>query len=246
MNKTALITGASSDIGQHIARILAQSGFNIAAHYYKNLSRVQQLEDMSEKCGIKFHAFKCDLKQIENSKAMVEDVISKFNRIDVLINTIGPFYYRDILEVTPEQWVEAINMNLNIAFNVTHYAMPFIVKAKGHIINFTFSGVENLKSWPMSADYCAAKTGIAVLTKALAAKLASHGVRVNAISPGMMESEASTKEELFDTAKRLSMPIPAGRLGKPAEIAEVVNWLVTSSPAYVTGALMPVSGAWEY
>lgn len=191
MDKTALITGASSDIGQHIARTLAQSGFNIAAHYYENLSRIQQLEDTSKKHGIKFYAFKYDLEQIENSKAMVEDVLSEFNQIDVLINTIGPFYYRDILEVTPEQWAEAINMNLNVTFNVTHYAMSHIIEAKGHIVNFTFSGVKNLKSWPMSADYCAAKTGIAVLTKTLAVKLAPHDVRVNAISPGVMENEDS-------------------------------------------------------
>jgi len=79
------------------------------------------------------------------------------------VNTIGPFYYRDILEVTPQEWSEVIDLNLHITFNVTYFAREQICASRGHIVNFAFSGVENLKAWRMSTGYCAAKAGIVIL-----------------------------------------------------------------------------------
>ncbi len=239
---TILITGASSDIGQSVAKELSIHGFNIAAHYYKNLEAVQAIKKQGEKNDIQVELFCHDLSQSHQAEEMVNAVVDKFGSIDVLINTIGPFYYKDIFEVTPNEWLESINMNLCTAFNVTYFAKKYICEAKGHIINFGFSGVENLKAWEMSTGYCAAKAGIVVLTKSLAKRLAPLGVRVNAICPGLIEVDTSTEEERQEMAKQ----IPLGRPGRPSEIAEVVKWIVNESPAYLTGALIPVCGAWEY
>lgn len=239
--RTALITGASSDIGKAVALSLAASKFNIAAHYYSNFDAACIVKREAQKCDVQVELFRYDLSQQEQGEEMVNAVLKQFHRIDVLVNTMGPFSYRDILSVTPDEWSNDITMNLHIAFNVTYFAREHICASKGHIINFAFSGVENIKAWAMSTGYCAAKTGIVVLTKSLAARLASSGVRVNAICPGLIEAD-TIGEEFQEMARQ----IPFGRPGRPHEVAEVVKWLVTDSPSYVTGALIPVSGAWEY
>ncbi|OGQ22152.1 MAG: hypothetical protein A3I05_09650 [Deltaproteobacteria bacterium RIFCSPLOWO2_02_FULL_44_10] len=244
--KNALIVGASSDIGQALAVTMAKAHFNIGVHYCQNEQVAQKLEQSIIKNDSRAKLLKYDLAHPENAKKMIDDFVHDFGTIDLLINTIGPFYYRDILEVTPEQWTEAIQLNLNVVYYVTYYALKYLLESKGHIINFTFSGVENLKAWPLSADYCAAKAGVAVLTKTLAVKLGPKGVRVNAISPGVNETPGYTDEELLKIAKELSMPIPYGRTSKSKEIAEVVKWLAVESPEYLTGALIPVAGGWEY
>jgi len=240
--KTALITGASSDIGQSVSTTLAASGFNIAAHYHSNLAATQVIEKEAERCGVAVDLFCYDLIHPKQVEELVNAVIKRFGTIDVLVNTIGPFYYQDILEVTPDEWSETIHMNLHIAFNVTYFAREYLCASKGHIINFAFSGVENLKAWSMSTAYCVAKAGIVVLTKSLAASLAPLGVRVNAICPGLIEVGAISEKERQEMCKQ----IPFGRPGTPTEIANVVKWIVTESPSYLTGILIPVAGAWEY
>lgn len=236
--KTALITGASSGIGQAVAISLAASGFNIAAHYHSNLAAVQVVEKEAQKCGVQVGLFCYNLAQPRQAKEMVDAVVNQFSSIDVLVNTIGPFSFGDILKVTPEEWSEAINMNLHITFNVTYFAREHICASRGHIINFAFAGAENLKPLRVLTAYGAAKAGIIILTKSLAASLASSGVRVNAICPGLIDVVFATEQDL---ARR----VPLGRLGRPDEVAKVVKWLVTESPAYLTSATIAVAGGWE-
>jgi 3-oxoacyl-[acyl-carrier protein] reductase len=239
--KTALITGASSDVGKAVALSLAACGFNIAAHYHSNLTAVRVIKNEVGKYGVQAMLYRHDLKQSRQAKEMVDAVMSQFSSIDVLVNTIGPFYLKDVLEFTPEEWSEIIDLNLNIAFNVTYFAREQICASKGHIINFAFSGAEHLRAWSMATAYGAAKAGIVILTKTLATSLASTGVRVNAICPGLIEESWQSKQN----REQLACKVPVGRLGRPDEIAETVKWLVTDSPLYVTGALIAVAGAWE-
>jgi 3-oxoacyl-[acyl-carrier protein] reductase len=159
-----------------------------------------------------------------------------------VVNVVGPFQYQAITETSPEEWQETIALNLHTCFNLTHYALPYLCESKGHIVNFAFAGVENIKAWPMSAAYCAAKTGIAVLTKSWATALAAKGVRVNAICPGLVEEGTATEAE----RKAMAEQIPLGRPVRPQEVAATVKWLLTDSPASMTGSLLAVSGAWEY
>ena len=240
--KTALITGASSDIGRAVAVELAASGFNIAAHYLNNRAAAQDIREQIAGWGVRASLFRYDLMHVNHAKDLVDAVVSDFGRIDVLVNTIGPFYHRDILDVTPQEWAEAIQLNLNVAFNVTYFAKEPLCATKGHVINFGFSGVQSMKAWPTSAGYCAAKAGLVVLTKSLAASYAPLGVRVNAVCPGLVEAGPIDEQERQEMARQ----IPLGRPGRPKEVAEIVRWLVVESPTYVTGALVPVSGGWEY
>ncbi len=240
--KTALVTGASSATGQAIALALAEGGFNVAAHYCRHPEPVHALQARATSLGVAVDLFASDLTDAAQAGEMVKAVASRFGGIDVLVNTVGPFYSQDILSVTPTEWAEAIATNLNTAFNVTYFAREHLCASKGHIVNFAFAGVENLKARPTSAAYCAAKAGIVILTKSLAAGLAPLGVRVNAVCPGLIDEGQVLSEE----RQAMAQGIPAGRLGSPDEVAHIVKWLVTESPSYVTGALVPVAGAWEY
>ncbi|MBW2609337.1 MAG: SDR family oxidoreductase [Deltaproteobacteria bacterium] len=236
--KVALITGANSGVGQAVTRSLATAGFNIAAQYYSNDAAAQAVEKDAQGSGVEVELLKCDLTKPGQAKDMADAVMEKFGRIDVLVNIIGPFYFGDILSFTPERWREAINMNLNINFDVTYYAREHICASKGHIINFSFAGSENVRPIGRVTAYGIAKTGVTILSKTLAQSLAPFGVRVNTISPGLFEVVHGTEEEL-------SRQVPLGRIGKPEEIGETVKWLVTESPEYVTGANISVAGAWE-
>ena len=240
--KTALVTGASSATGQAIVLALAEGGFNIAAHYCRHAEPVQAIQAQAASLGVAIDLFGFDLTDAVQAGEMVKAVASRFGGIDVLVNTVGPFYSQDILSVTPAAWAEAIAANLHTAFNVTYFAREYLCASKGHIVNFAFAGVENLSARSTSAAYCAAKAGIVILTKSLAAGLAPLGVRVNAVCPGLIDEGQVLSEE----RQAMAQGIPVGRLGSPAEVAHVVKWLVTESPAYVTGALVPVAGAWEY
>ena len=242
MHQCVLITGASSDIGRAIAFELGSGGCSLGLHYHSNLAAEAGLQERLAQQSCISHLLPYDLTRADNARAMVDDFIARFGRLDVLINLVGPFDYRDLDEVTPESWEEVIALNLHTCFHVAHYATAYLFQTRGHIVNFIFSGAENIKAWPMSTAYCAAKAGVAVLTKSLAATLAPRGVRVNAICPGLVEEGATTAAE----RQAMAAQIPLGRPVRPEEIAVTVKWLITESPESMTGSFLSVSGAWEY
>lgn len=168
--------------------------------------------------------------------------MQQFGSLDALINVVGPFVYKDILEVTPEEWLSDVNLNLHSCFHTSHYALDALRQTQGDIANFAFAGVENIKAWPMSAGYCAAKTGVAALTKSFATALAPHKVRDNAICQGLVEEGAISVEEQPHMANQ----IPYGRSVHPDEIGKTVAWLLWNSPSTMTGSLLTVAGGWEY
>lgn len=240
--KHILITGASAEIGHHIALALSPNVANLALHYHQNETAVTATQHQLLQAGCTPLLLQYDLTQPSAAQAMIAETIATFGHLDALINVVGPFVYEDINDVTPESWERTIALNLHTCFNVIHYAKPHLIASHGHIVNFAFSGVENIKSWSMSTAYCAAKTGIAVLTKSLATALAPHGVRVNAICPGLVEETTATAAE----RQTMAAQIPIGRPIRPQEVANTVEWLVNKSPEGMTGSLIAVSGGWEY
>lgn len=242
MDKRILITGASSDIGRAVALELSSCSSAIGLHYHSNRGAVATLQERLAEQNCISHLLPYDLTRAKNARDMVDEVIDRFGRLDVLINVVGPFEYRDLNEVTVDSWEAVIALNLHTCFHVTHYTTPYLCKTQGHIVNFLFSGVENIKAWPMSTAYCAAKAGVAVLTKSLAVALAPKRVRVNAICPGLVEEGATTTSERQAMAEQ----IPLGRPVRLEEIAVTVKWLVNESPESMTGSFISVSGGWEY
>lgn len=241
-SRSILIVGASSGVGQSIARALARPGVSLGLHGHRNVRALAELEKSLAARGCRILVLPYDLSRTEQAQAAIESAVGAFGRLDVVANVVGPFDYRSVAETSPQAWRETIDLNLHTCFDVIYYAVPHLRKTRGHIVNFAFAGVENLKAWPMSAAYCAAKAGVAVLTKSWAAALAPEGVRVNALCPGLVEEGDASEAE----RRRMAEQIPLGRPVRPEEIAEAFRWLIEASPASMTGSLTTVSGGWEY
>lgn len=237
IKKAALGTGASSDIGAIIVRDLLEAEYIVYAQINKTPWPLDELASHPD-----LEIISHDLSTSQQAELLIKKIISKTNNLDVLVNSIGPFGYKKLSELTPQEWDEQMHFNVNLVFYLIHYAQEYLIKSQGHVINFTFAGVHNLKSWPNSTAFCAAKVALVVLTKSWASLMAPHKVRVNAISPGLIESAVSQSEE----RKKMSEEIPYGRPGTPDEVSQVLLWLLKSSPSYLTGAFIPVAGAWEY
>ncbi len=240
--KTVLLTGGNSTIGAAVAHALADRPLQLALHYHSNRTKAEQVKAGLDGRGVTNELLRADLTDPVQARDMVTETIRHLGAIDVLINVVGPFVYKDILEVTPEQWRSDIDLNLNSCFNTTHYALDELRRRRGQIVNFAFSGVENIKAWPMSTAYCAAKTGVLALSKSLAVALAPHQVRVNTICPGLTEDDEIGAAERQEMASQ----IPAGRPVYPNEIGAAARWLIWDSPPAMTGAVLSVSGGWEY
>lgn len=235
-SKSILVTGASSDIGILLTQSLLKKGYRVTGHYGSNAAGLKKLES-PQLCLVQ-----ADLTNFEQAKSLVEKSIEHWGSLDGLVNMIGPLEFKDLLDVTPERWRQMIELNLNVAFTMTHYAQSALIASKGNVINFAYAGVEDVRAWRMATSYAAAKAGIAILTKSFASALAVKGVRVNAVAPGYIDFGAFSKE---DTAQILKQ-MPQGRMGQPGEVVDVVHWLLDGSPSYVNGAIIPVAGAWEH
>lgn len=234
---TAIVTGASSDIGKALTRSLLSSGYYVYAQVNSNKKALQDLQSHPQLSVVQH-----DLSDISGIERFIRLITQSSKSINCLVNTIGPLLLKSLDKLTPTDWQEQIHFNLNLAFYLTYYLKESLVSSQGHVVNFTFSGVEFLKSRINSTSYCSAKAGLVILTKSLATLLAPYGVRVNAIGPGIVEASVSDDEH----RKNMSSTIPVGRPAFPEEIAKVLIWLLLKSPSYVTGSLIPVAGAWEY
>lgn len=240
--KTILITGSNSTVGIAIAKALAERPVQLALQYYSNQSKALELKAHLDTKTINHRLFQYDLTAPDQAEQLLNATLQQFGSLDVLINVVGPYVYKDILEVTPQEWLSDINLNLHSCFHTSHYALHALRQSQGQIINFAFSGVENTKAWPMSTGYCAAKTGVVALSKSLAVALAPHKVRVNVVCPGLVDDADIVAEE----RQQMASQIPYGRPVQADEIGQTVSWLVWESPAVMTGSLLSVSGGWEY
>lgn len=236
--KVVLITGASSEIGSVIVRELLAANFQVYGHVNSNPNILQPWSANSD-----LKIIQHDLSTLQQAGALIERVFRDSGKLDVLINAIGPFQHKRLNEISPNEWHDQIHFNLSLPFYMTYFAKEHLIRSQGHIINFAFAGADAPKSWANSTACCAAKVGLVVLTKSMATLLGPHQVRVNLVSPGLIETGDEVPSE---ERKRMSDQIPLGRPGTPNEVAQVVLWLLKTSPAYITGASIPISGGWEF
>lgn len=241
--RVALIPGGAKGIGRHIGLELAKRGWPVAVAYRTSREAAEDTVRQIEAAGAKGLAVAADVSVPADCERLVTSVTDWQGRIDVLVNAAGPFHRVDFFAETPEGWREMFANNLDCLFYLSRLVAPVMIEQKwGRIIAFSMSNADRLVAQPNLTAHYLAKVGVLGLVRTLSKTLAKHGITVNAISPGFIDSGSTGEEEL----KTMARNIPAGHVGSTADAAGVALYLVSDEAAYVTGANIPVSGGWGW
>ena len=239
-NKTAVITGGSRGIGLAIAKKLAEGGANIAVLYVGDETEGKAAKAELEQYGTKVEQYFCDVSDFEKSKAVCEQVIEEFGKVDILINNAGITRDKLVLNMDENDFDAVINVNLKGTFNmIKHFYKHFMKNRGGRIVST--SSIVGLIGNAGQANYSASKAGIIGLTKSVARELAGRNVTVNAVAPGYIGTDMTNV--LPDKVKEtMKAQIPAKRIGTPEDVANIVAFLCSDEAAYVTGEVIRVDG----
>jgi glucose 1-dehydrogenase len=242
-NKVAVVTGSSSGIGEAIALAFAAEGAAVVVNYSRHEDSAQKVLDKIENAGGKGLVVGADVSDPKEVEAMVQQAISTFGRLDIMVNNAGMERKMPFLETPFEVWQETIAVNLTGAWLGCQAAAKQMVAQGegGRIINV--SSVHEDLAMPTNAPYCATKGGVRMLMRTLAVELAPHDITVNNIAPGAIDTpmDAPLKQD-SDAMKELLAEIPLGRMGKPEEVANLALFLASDDSSYVTGSTLFVDG----
>jgi len=239
--RVALITGGAKGIGRGIALDLAAQHWKIAFCYRTSEADAQKTALTITERGGQALAIRCDVSNPVAATGLVDQVEQKWGGIDVLINGAGPYHRINLFEETVEGWNEMFDGNLHPIFYLAKAVAPGMKTRKsGRIINFSMANADQMISQPDVTAHYIAKAGVLILTRTLAKLLAPHGITVNAVSPGFIDSGSAPPEELAGMTKR----IPAGYIGTVDDTVAAVRYLLSEDARYVNGANIQISGAW--
>ncbi len=237
--KCALVTGASGGIGAEIARVLHGAGATVAL----SGTRVEPLAALAANLGARAHVLPCNLSVPEEVEALVKRAVEAMGTVDILVNNAGITRDGLAMRMSDEDWASVIDVNLTATFRLCRAAIRGMMKARwGRIVNI--SSVVGTTGNAGQVNYAASKAGMVGLSKSLAAEVASRGITVNAVAPGFIETAMTDKLNEAQKAAILGV-VPAGRMGKPEEIAAAVLYLSSVEAAYVTGATLHVNGGMD-
>lgn len=239
--RVALITGGARGIGRGIALDLASRHWKVAICYRTSEAEAQKTALAITERGGQALAVRCDVSDPVAAMQLVAQIEQTWGHIDVLINGAGPYHRINLFEETVEGWNEMFDGNLHPIFYLTQAVAPGMKARKaGHIINFSMANADQMISQPDVTAHYIAKAGVLILTRTLAKLLAPHGITVNAVSPGFIDSGSAPPEELAGMTKR----IPAGYIGTIDDTVAAVRYLLSEEARYVNGANIQISGAW--
>ena len=239
--KTAIVTGGSRGIGKAITLELARRGANVAFNFVRSQEEADKLNAELESMGVKAFAAQCDVANTESAAEFVKKVVEEFGTIDFLINNAGITRDTLVLRMKEEDWDSVIDTNLKGAFNFCKAVLRPMMKNEngGSILNISsISGVMGMLG---QANYSASKAGMIGLTKAIAKEVSSRKITVNALAPGLIETEMASEMNDEYREKILSQ-IPLGRLGTSQEIAEIACFMLSDSAKYMTGQVIQPNG----
>lgn len=236
MNKIVLVTGASRGIGRDIAEKLAQKGYQVIANYNKSEEKAKELKAKNPNIDI----YKADVSKRDEVHKMVEYIIQKYKKIDVLVNNAGISISGLFTDVTDEEWNKIINNNLYSVFCTTQEVLSNMISRKeGCIINI--SSIWGIVGSSCETIYSVAKAGVDGMTKSLAKELGPSNIRVNSIAPGIIDTEMNNSYN-SDEIEEIKEEIPLERIGKKSDISKCVEWLIDDE--YTTGQVISINGGW--
>ncbi len=235
--KVALITGASRGIGEAIAKTLSQD-YDIVMNYANRKESAQQV--LQQLADGNHHMIQCDVSNEQQVKDMMDEILAKYGRIDVVVNNAGITKDNLLLRMSEEEFEDVIDINLKGTYHcIRHVAKIMMKQRSGKIVNM--ASVVGLCGNAGQVNYAASKGGVIAMTKAVAKELAPRGICVNAVAPGFIETEMTA--QLSDTVKQTAISsIAMKRFGKVEEIANVVKFLCSDDSNYITGQVITVDG----
>jgi 3-oxoacyl-[acyl-carrier protein] reductase len=241
--KVALITGASSGIGAATASVFAGLGARVAIGYHRHADGAEQVRNSIAAVGGQAICIHADVRHSADIRTMVDTAVSQLGPIDILVNNAGSLIERmKILDVTEERWDEIMDLNLKSAVLCSQaVASSMIERKRGSIVNIVSIAGRN-GGGPGAGAYATAKGGLITFTKSLAKELAPHGVRVNGVSPGVIDTPF---HEVFSTPEMIRSfvaGIPLGRVGTSMECAQVIGFLASDAASYIVGETIEVNG----
>ncbi|MCR4563586.1 MAG: SDR family oxidoreductase [Clostridiales bacterium] len=238
--KTAVVTGASRGIGKALAEMLCKNGFAVALIYKSSGEKADALKTELLKSGFVAECYKADVSKSDEVNAVFEKIQKELGTVSVLINNAGISSQSVFTDITDEMWSEMLGINLTGVFNCCRAALPDMIKNhSGVIINIASMWGEVGSS--CEVHYSAAKAGVIGLTKALAKEVGVSGIRVNAVSPGVIKTDMLSSFSENDL-EELRNETPLMRLGTPEDVANAVEFLISEKASFITGQVLSVNG----
>lgn len=235
----ALVTGASRGIGRAIALKLAREGADIVINYVSNEESAKKVQEEIEALGRAAYIFRCDIAKRDELEEMVNFTISKFGKIDILINNAGIVCYNTITGMSQDEWNSVVNTNLTGMFNLCQLVAPHMIKQNyGKIVNL--SSLAAVKNLPASYGYTATKAGVSAFTRVLSTELITNNINVNAIAPGIIITDML--DSLGDAAEDYKQQVPAKRFCEADEVAELAYFLCQDISRYIVGQTIVIDG----
>ncbi len=241
--KVAIVTGAARGIGEAIALKFAQEGANIAFTYVSDSSaeKATALEAKLNALGVKAKAYKSNAGDFSQCDLFIQDVLKEFPTIDICVNNAGISKDNLLMRMTPEQWSDVIQVNLNGVFYMTKLVIRTMMKARSGVI-INMSSIIGEMGNAGQSSYAASKAGIIGFTKSVAKELGSRNIRCNAIAPGFVETDMTSYLKDGEGAEKYKAGIPLGRFATTEDIANTALFLASDMGAYITGQTISVCG----
>lgn len=242
--QTAVVTGASKGIGAEIAKQLAAAGAAVVVNYAKSRTGADQTVAAIKQAGGEAIAVQADVSQPDDVKRLFAETKAAYGKVDVLVNNAGIYEFAPLAEITPEHFHKQFNLNVLGLLLVTQEAARHMGPERGSIINI--SSVVSTSAPANTSAYSGTKGAVDSITKSLAKELAPRKIRVNAINPGMVETEGTDSAGITHSEsefrKQIEAQTPLGRIGQPIDIAPAVLFLASPDADWITGEMLYISG----
>jgi NAD(P)-dependent dehydrogenase (short-subunit alcohol dehydrogenase family) len=241
--KVALVTGAASGIGQAIAKLMSQEGAQVAIADINDQGGQETVAQIGDEAAFYMHT---DVSSDAEVRSLVEATVTRFGAIDILVNNAAIVLFKRLIDTEPDEWDKVMATNLRSVYLCSRYTIPHMMR-RGHGAIVNISSARALATTPLVSSYDASKGAIVSLTRSLALEYASHGIRVNCVLPGAIDTpvfranlraDGHEEEQYRATVDH----IPLGRVGLPVDIAQAVLFLTSEESSYMTGASFLVDG----
>ncbi len=239
-DQVAIVTGGTKGIGRAICLLFAEQGAKVVANFSKDVDAAEALKKEAKTRGLSIGLYKADVTQFDQVKEMMEEAFAEYGKIDIFVNNVGLIRDNFLMLMSDDDWNSLLQTNLTGLFNCCRTVIrKMIPQRKGKIINI--SSISGILGTSGQTNYAATKGGVISFTKALAREVGPFNIHVNAVAPGLIESDVVSKmpkEKVEAIIKTSSL----GRIGKPEEVAQVVLFLASEDSNYITGQTIIVDG----